>query len=108
MLRRWQLISQRTFSKWRWRIEPVASLIGSGSHAGNPTWGYTRIRGGLKRLSHAVGRPRGGRLLHRRGPDFWRRGLVRYVVFLRDEAAKTPWKTAHCAAQHDQSDPQRP
>ena len=48
----------------------------------NPTWGYTRIRGGLKRLGHEVARNTIKAILKDRG-----------IEPAPERSTKTPWKT---------------
>jgi hypothetical protein len=48
----------------------------------NPTWGYTRIRGGLKRLGHAVARNTIKAILNDHG-----------IEPAPERGTKTPWKT---------------
>jgi hypothetical protein len=48
----------------------------------NPTWGYTRIRGGLKRLGHDVARNTIKAILNDHG-----------VAPVPERSTKTPWKT---------------
>jgi hypothetical protein len=48
----------------------------------NPTWGYTRIRGGLKHLGHDIGRNTIKAIL-------WNHGIEPAPA----RGMKTPWKT---------------
>jgi putative transposase len=48
----------------------------------NPTWGYTRIRGGLKRLGHDVARNTIKAVLNDHG-----------IAPAPERGTKTPWKT---------------
>ena len=67
-----------------WPPEHQAGHRGArGPHATeNPTWDYTRIRGGLKRLSHDVARNTIKAILNDHG-----------VAPAPERATKTPWKT---------------
>ena len=51
----------------------------------NPTWGYTRIRGGLRHLGHEIGRPTIRRILAKHGiePAPERGGRTRWSTFLK-------------------------